>query len=161
MCRGEKFKGVMNTLLISWQHCSSECDSQTVWNTLDFETSECNYFSVIRISCPALYSLSSLQCCFDPAPHPTYWSSACSFSIPEERQKRGWRLWYFSCSFLFSSLMDRDISPTLLQRKCITAGLLCYNVQSGECTSVKQCVFRSTVGNEKRHQNHHELQCHH
>lgn len=102
MSRGEKYKGVMNTLLMPWQHCSSECNSQTIWNTLDFKTTGYNDLSVIRISCPTLYSLSPLECCFDPAPHPPYWGSTCSLSVPEERTKRGWRLWHLSCSFLFS-----------------------------------------------------------
>lgn len=149
MGRGEKCKGVMNTLLISWQHCSFKCNYQTIWNTLDFETTEHNGFGVIRISCPPLYSLS-----------PRLWSSSPpnlpGFSLePFCSRRKEVYLWYFSCSFLFSPLMDRDVSPILLQRKWIRAGLLCYNVWTGEYTPVKQCVSRNTVGDAKCHQNHH------
>lgn len=131
------------------------CDSQTIWNVVDFKATEGTDFSVIWILCSTLYSLSPL-CCFGPCPHPAYRGSACSLSLPVKREERGWRCLHSLCTFLFLfPPMDRDASPNSLWRSWIGAGFLCYNVHRGECDPVKLCPFRKTVQRERGHQSHH------
>jgi len=72
-------------------------------------------------------------------------------SVPAERKGKRLEWLHFSRTLLFFS----PLMNSILQRGWIRAGLLCYNVHSGECALVKLCAFRKTVGREKGHESRH------